>query len=73
MVPDSVRTARILPAWPATAGGRKPGRSVTGISAIVSPIASAAGTQPEPITRATSKESTPTALFSAVAASVAST
>ena len=37
----------------------KPGRSVTGSSAAVSPSMSAAGTQPEPITRATSWVSAP--------------
>ena len=53
------RTERILPACPATAGGAKPGRSVVAISAVASPSASAAGSQPEPITRATSWRSTP--------------
>ena len=56
---------RILPAWPSTAGGGKPGSSVTGNSASGAPSASAAGAQPEPITRATSWVSAPVSSRSA--------
>ena len=50
----SASTDRTRPAWPSTAGGAKPGSSVTGRSWLASPSTSAAGTQPEPSTTATS-------------------
>ena len=61
----------MAPPWPWTTGGRKPGRSAIATSAVAWPKASAAGAQPEPITRATSWCSTPVALASADAASSA--
>ena len=60
------------PAWPSTAGGAKPGRSVTYSSASAGPSASTAGTQPEPSTIATSCDSTPVSRLSTSAARRAS-
>src|SRR5690625_260696 len=48
------RIERTVPPWPATAGAAKPGRSAVGSSAADSPSASAAGSQPDPMTRAMS-------------------
>src|SRR5690348_7745007 len=62
---------RILPEWPATAAAEKPGRSVVLISAVASPSASTAGSQPEPSTSATSCWATPVRSARAVAASAA--
>src|SRR5215210_3274793 len=62
----------MVPAWPSTAGGGKPGSSVTANSVPVSPSCSAAGTQPEPMTRAMSCCSTPVSSRSRVAARSAS-
>ena len=57
-----------MPEWPATAAAEKPGRSVVLISAVASPSASTAGSQPEPSTRATSWRSTPVSSASRSAA-----
>jgi hypothetical protein len=62
---------RTAPAWPDTAGGRKPGSSVTGTSSSAGPRASAAGTQPDPMTRATSWRGTPVSSAQRRAASAA--
>ncbi len=62
---------RTVPAWPSTAGGGKPGSSVTGNSWSAGPSWSAAGSQPEPITRATSWVSAPVSARSVAAASFA--
>ena len=70
-VESPTRTDRSVPACPSTAAAWKPGSSVTGSSATVSPSSSAAGTQPEPITRATSCRSVPVSSRSRAAASPA--
>src|SRR5690349_10544742 len=44
----------MVPPWPSTAGAANPGRSAAGTSCSGSPSASAAGSHPDPITRATS-------------------
>src|SRR3954453_964889 len=54
-----MRTERIVPTGPATATARKPGTSVLGTSARVSPSSSPAGAQAEPRTSATSCRSAP--------------
>ena len=64
-----MRIERILPLWPATAAALKPGTSVVSISAVASPRASTAGSQPDPRTRATSWRSTPVFSASTAAAS----
>jgi hypothetical protein len=68
---EQARTERILPAWPSTAGGAKPGRSVEESSAVASPSASTAGSHPDPRTRATSCRSTPVFSARTAAASAA--
>jgi hypothetical protein len=57
-----------VPAWPSTAGAGNQGSSVTGNSDSGTPSASAAGTQPEPITRTTSWLSAPVSSRSRTAA-----
>ena len=53
---------------PTTPAARKPGRSVVSISAVASPSASTAGSQPEPRTSAMSWRSTPVSSASLAAA-----
>src|SRR4051812_11507559 len=64
-------TERMVPAWPCTAGGGNPGRSVLGSSIVAAPSFSAAGTQPDPITSATSCASTPVSSWRRCAARAA--
>ena len=70
-LPLGWQRARPVPVvtYPATAGGAKCGSSSTARSATVSPSRSAAGTQPEPMTRATSCWGTPVRSASTDAAS----
>ena len=59
---------RINPPWPATVGAGNPGKSVTENSCVGAPSASAAETQPDPMTSATSWATFPVIFLSASAA-----